>query len=270
LPALRLGELLQRAGLLPRAWLDKALKRQAERDVRLGALLVEMGLLDREELGTMLALQAELRNTSLRGAALGERLLIGRLLVDAGVIDQGTLEQALGRSLRSGRRVGETLVEAGAISTETLQHILRRQSRLSAFAMAGLALSASLQAPVAAADETSLHIHATVLSRASIDSQQLPEEVVLSAQDIARGYVELEDPVEIAIRSNLPAGVRLGFTLNSQNLAAVDVRQGSLFVPQHGAGLRAQSVSLRLRLRLAPTAVPGRIAFPLTVFLTPG
>ena len=170
----------------------------------------------------------------------------------------------------SGRKLGETLVESGALSTEVLQRYLRRQSRLSAFVLAGLALSAGVTGPAAAGDAASLRINATVLSRAVIDRQRLPQEVLLSAQDIARGYVDVEEPVEIAIRSNVPAGVKLGFTLNSEQLAAVDVREGSLFLPQEGPGLRARSVSLRLRLRLAPEAVPGRIAAPLTVFLVPG
>jgi hypothetical protein len=275
-PALRLGELLHRAGLLPRAWLDNALKRQAKRDVRLGALLIEMGLLDQEELDTMLAMQSELRKTG--GAQLSERLLIGRLLVDAGIIDPATLEQALGRSRRSGRRIGETLVETGAISAEVLQRFLRRQSRLSAFAMAGVALSAALHAGTAAADQGTLAIHATVMSRASIEGQRLPQHVVVSAADVAQGYVEVEEPVEIAIRSNIPAGVVIGFTLNSPQLQGVDVRsaQGGelraagVFVPQGERGLRTSSVSLRLRLLIAPAAQPGPIAFPLTVFLTPG
>ena len=59
-PDFRLGELLTRAGLLPRARLDAALARQAQHNGKLGALLVELGLIEEAELYAVLALQSML------------------------------------------------------------------------------------------------------------------------------------------------------------------------------------------------------------------
>jgi hypothetical protein len=118
---------------------------------------------------------------------------------------------------------------------------------------------------------------ASVQARALIDRQRLPQSVVVSAEDVRRGYIDLEQPVEVGIRTNYAAGVRLDLSLNSSSLQAVDVREAQggevraagVFVPQPERGLRAHTVSLKLRLRLAPDALPGTIAHPLTVSLTP-
>jgi hypothetical protein len=202
---------------------------------------------------------------------------LGELLVEAGAIDAATLEQALERSHRSGRKLGETLIEAGAISGEVLQRFLRRQRRLATLAMAGVALSAALQTPAGAADRAQVQIHATVPAKAFIDRQRLPQRVVVSAQDVARGYLDVDEPVEVGIRTNHPGGVVLGIASNSRQLERIDVRaaEGGLlraagiFVPQLERGLRARIVSLKLRLKLAPGTVPGSIAYPFSLFLAP-
>lgn len=248
------------------------LNRQVKQDVRLGEFLVRMGLIDGGELRAMLSIQAELRAAH-RGSVRGlvaQRFRLGRLLVDSGVIDEATLADALARSRQTGRRLGESLVEAGAISTDVLERFLVRQRRLTKVALASLALSTLNPAPAAAGETTHLNVVATVLARASIESQRLPREVAVTQQDIERGYVEL-DPVEIGVQSNHPSGVRVGFAANSARLSAVDVEGGgsTLLVPQQGRGLQRQKVSVRLRLKLAPGALPGSIAFPVSIFLTP-
>lgn len=212
-------------------------------------------------------------------AAVAERLRLGRLLVDSGVIDEATLQAALASSRASGRKLGEALVEGGAISTEVLARFLRRQRRLTALAMASLALFSALPDAACAGDRASVHIGATVLPHASIDVRSLPRELAISAQDVANGYVDVEPPVEIGVRSNHAAGVRLSVDVGSSQLAAAHVRaaEGALalgqgrgiFVPQEKRGLHARTVKLRLRLKLAPRAAPGVIPFPVTVSLSP-
>jgi hypothetical protein len=252
------------------------LDRQAEHDSRLGEFLVRLGLIDDAELRAMRSLQAEL--CAANGSGIGnrvrnvvaQRFRLGRLLIDSGVIDETTLNDALARSRSTGRLLGESLVEAGAISKQALDRILVRQRHLTKVAVASAALSALAPSPAAAGDTTRLNIVATVLARASIESQRLPRDVPVTQQDIERGYVDL-DPVEIGVRSNHPNGVRLGFTANSAQLSAVDIDGGgsSLLLVQQARGLQRQTVSVRLRLKLAPGAVPGNIAFPVSVFLTP-
>ena len=271
---LRLGELLTRAGLIDPARLEEALRRQAQSGARLGEVLVDMGLIERDELPALLALQSGLRQGE---PEVGGALRLGQLLVDAGAVDPASLEAALGRSRRTGRRIGETLVEAGAISSALLQRFLERQRRLAAVAVAGLALAGSLNAPAMAGERASIQVAATVQTRAFIEAQRLPRQVAITPQDVARGYVDVDEALEVGIRSNHAAGVVLALGVNSLSVHSIDVRaaQGGearaegIFVPQSGRGLQARTVSLKLRLKLAPSAAPGTIVFPVTVSLSP-
>lgn len=243
-------------------------RRRAAKDSRLGEHLVKMGVIDATELRAMLSVQSELRAAHSGGAAfqlLSRRFRLGRLLVEAGLIDEATLNLALAQSRRTGRRLGEALVEAGAISGEVLQRTLDHQRHLMAIALFGVAFSSPTVG--SAADSARVQVVASVMARASIESQRLPTEVLVSAADVARGYVDIADPVEIGIRSN--QAVMLGFSANSPEVAGVDVKAGSTYVAQRERGLRAQTVSFQLRLKLAPGTQPGRIAFPVSVSLTP-
>jgi hypothetical protein len=248
------------------------LQRRSKDDSRLGEFLVRMGLIDEAELRAMLSLQAELRAANGGGirALVAHRFRLGRLLVDSGVIDETTLNEALARSRRTGRRLGESLVDAGALSTQALERVLARQRRLTRVAIASAALSTLNPAPAAAGDAAQVNVVATVLARASIESNRLPRDVAVTEQDIERGYVELE-AVEIGVQSNHPNGVMVGFVATSAQLSSVDVEGGgsALRLAQPAPGLQRQRVSVRLRLRLAPSAVPGTIAFPVSVYLTP-
>ena len=221
----------------------KRVETQVKQDCRLGELLVRMGLIDEAELRAMLALQAELRahhRTRVPGI-VDKRFRLGTLLVESGVIEQEVLDDVLDR----------------------------RQRMLAKAAFASAALSTLAPAP-AVADTAHVNIVATVITRASIESQQLPRDVAISQQDVERGYVDL-DPVEIGVQSNNPAGIRLGFFAGSAQLSGVDVEGGgsTLFVAQTARGLQRQKILVRLRLRLAPGAVPGNIAYPVSVSLTP-
>lgn len=224
-----------------------------------------MGAIDTVELRAMLSVQAELRaeRASGRLETLAKRFRLGKLLVESGIIDEPTLGAALALSRRTGRRLGETLVCAGAISSEVLQRTLERQRRLMAIALSSMALSNPMMA--AAADTTQIRVSASVMARATIETQRLPTELLVSAEDVARGFVDV--PVEIGVRSN--HALVVGFSSNAREVAGVAVSAGSAFVPQTERGMRAHTVSVRVRLKLAPQAQPGRIALPLTVCLTP-
>lgn len=215
-----------------------------EKDCRLGELLVGMGLIDEGELRAMLSLQAELRahHRSRLPALADKRFRLGALLVESGVIDEQVLEDVLAR----------------------------RQRMLAKAALASAALSAFTPAAAAGGETAHVSVVATVLTRASIESQELPSDVTIGEQDVERGYIDL-DPVAIGVRSNNPGGVRLRFVATSPQFSAVDVEGGgaTLFLLQPGRGLQRQNVSVRLRLMLAPGAAPGRIAYPVSVSLAP-
>jgi hypothetical protein len=146
-----------------------------------------------------------------------------------------------------------------------------------AFAAAALALSAP---PAARADSHRIEVRAVVARVASVSALRTPAQVVVTADDVARGYVEIAQPVEVGIRTNDPSGVVLGFELGSPLVRAVhfdgeDLRlsvaagAAAVRVPTAGAGLRSRTLRLRTRLELAPGARPGVIAWPVAVFVAP-
>jgi hypothetical protein len=127
----RLGELLTRAGLLPRERLDAALGRQVKHNGKLGALLVELGLLEEAELYAVLALQTVLHQTEAEDVILFLRARLGDILIGAAAVTEEQLLRALLQQERSGEPLGEILVRQGAISLAVREGALGFQRTLS-------------------------------------------------------------------------------------------------------------------------------------------
>jgi type IV pilus assembly protein PilB len=130
-PDYRLGELLARAGLVPRARLDAALARQAKHNGKLGALLVELGLIEEAELYGVLALQSSLHQAAAEDVVLFLRARLGDILIGAAAITEHQLLRALLQQERSGEPLGEILVRQGAISLAVREGALGFQRTLS-------------------------------------------------------------------------------------------------------------------------------------------
>jgi hypothetical protein len=130
-PDYRLGELLTRAGLLPRARLDAALGRQATDNGKLGALLVELGLIEEAELYGLLALQSTLFQAAAEDVILFLRARLGDILLAAAAITEHQLLRALLQQESSGEPLGEILVRQGAISVAVREGALGFQRTLS-------------------------------------------------------------------------------------------------------------------------------------------
>lgn len=130
-PDYRLGELLTRAGLLPRARLDAALARQAQHNGKLGALLVELGLIEEAELYAVLALQSSLHQAAAEDVILFLRARLGDILLGAAAITEHQLLRALLQQERSGEPLGEILLRQGAISLAVREGALGFQRTLS-------------------------------------------------------------------------------------------------------------------------------------------
>lgn len=127
----RLGELLARAGLLPRARLDTLLARQAQHNGKLGALLVELGLLEEAELHSVLAFQSSLHQAAAEDVILFLRARLGDILVAAAAISEEQLLRALLQQERSGGPLGEILLRQGVISLAVREGALGFQRTLS-------------------------------------------------------------------------------------------------------------------------------------------
>ena len=199
------------------------------------------------------------------------RFRLGRLLVDSGAVDESAITQALERGRRSGKRLGESLVEAGVVSTQMVEAMLARQRRLTRLALAIAALSSFSPLSTAAGHRVTVTVTAAVQAYTSIESQNLPSEVMISPDDVSRGYVDLQRPVEIAVRTNDPGGAQLQFAANVAEVAGVDVDGvgATVRVTKQGRGLQRQQLRVRLRLLLRPDAMPGKVVFPVSVGVTP-
>jgi hypothetical protein len=156
---LRLGELLARAGLLPRARLDAALERQAKHNGKLGALLVDLGLIDEAELYAVLALQRSLHQAQAEDVILFLRARFGHILLGSAAITEHQLLRALLQQERSGEPLGEILLRHGVIShavqeaalgfQRTLASPLRERFRLGRMLLeAGIVDSTTLEAAI--------------------------------------------------------------------------------------------------------------------------
>jgi type IV pilus assembly protein PilB len=130
-PDYRLGELLARAGLVPRARLDAALARQVKHNGKLGALLVELGLIEEAELYAVLTLQSSLHQAAAEDVILFLRARLGDILLGAAAITEQQLLRALLQQERSGEPLGEILVRQGAISLAVREGALGFQRTLS-------------------------------------------------------------------------------------------------------------------------------------------
>ena len=130
-PDLRLGELLTRAGLLPRACLDAVLERQAKHNGKLGALLVELGLIEEAELYAVLALQSGLAQAAAEDVILFLRARLGDILLGAAAITEHQLLRGLLQQERTGEPLGEILLRQGAISLAVREGALGFQRTLS-------------------------------------------------------------------------------------------------------------------------------------------
>ena len=130
-PDFRLGELLIRAGLVPRARLDAALAQQLAHNGRLGALLVELGLIDEAELYAVLALQSSLHQAAAEDVILFLRARLGDILLGAGAVTEHQLLRALLQQERTGEPLGEILVRQGAVSLAVREGALGFQRTLS-------------------------------------------------------------------------------------------------------------------------------------------
>jgi hypothetical protein len=152
-PDLRLGELLTRAGLLPRARLDAALAEQVTHNGKLGALLVELGLIEEAELYAVLNLQSGLHMVAAEDVILFLRARLGDILLGAAAVTEEQLLRALLQQERSGEPLGEILVRQGAISVAVREGALGFQRTLSSpfrerFRLGRMLLEAAIVDPV--------------------------------------------------------------------------------------------------------------------------
>jgi hypothetical protein len=142
-----------------------------------------------------------------------------------------------------------------------------------AFLAAALLLSAlSVPAQAQASAGAEVKVSATVRKHASLEVLAQPGSVQITQMDIARGYVEVPAPVQVAVKSNTQEGYLLVFDNHGdffrqarvRGLAGdVQVGAGGGQVAQRlaGAGVSRVTLALSFRFELSESAREGVYAW---------
>jgi hypothetical protein len=143
---------------------------------------------------------------------------------------------------------------------------------LRAAVLAGLAAAA---VPVGAGGSTStLTVSATILPFTRLEAVSAPRTVTIGLQDVERGWVDVDTPVQVSVTSNHPRGALLLVAPTSEYIERTDVsglgrvvlvgrNGGFVALPGSGAGRQRTDHLLRFRLFLAKATPPGTHAWPI-------
>ena len=197
---------------------------------------------------------------------------LGEILLAGGEISQGQLTAALARGEKTGRRLGEELAAAGLLSADRLRRALRLQRRLMIAALFSAALGQTQAADVRALVPVSAAIVDTVDVRTLYQAQTL----VITAHDVARGYVDVPAASRFHIRSK--GASRFEFTSVSNVFESVrvdGVGAGAKFSRAGGTLIQtaradaATNVSLDYRFELSTDASAGAHRWPVSLTVVP-
>lgn len=135
---------------------------------------------------------------------------------------------------------------------------------------------------VAAGSGTQLAISAIVQKHASIRTDGQPVSFTASAEDVARGYVDISSHSAIEVRGNNSAGLLLEFHLvdalqpvsevqisGAGGLLRAGSQRATLHVPGQLRGISSNRFNFSYRIFLSPFAQPGTYSWPLRITLTP-
>jgi hypothetical protein len=124
----------------------------------------------------------------------------------------------------------------------------------------------------------SFTVGATVLARARYTVTAAPADILISDEDIRRGYIEVAEPMRIRISNNSPAGYMLLILPQSGLAASVTVRfpGGEVTLGSDGGEIAepgevgpAMTLELTYRFGLDPQITPGRYPWPVQLTVQP-
>lgn len=146
----------------------------------------------------------------------------------------------------------------------------------------GIALGTCLFAitPSANATDTQAQLQVTArvvkFSRLKLLSQH--RTIHITPSDLARGYLEVPEPVQMAVQSNSPDGFTLVISARADYLKATTISGTDTSMTFSGEGLahrrgsnpgQLDLVELRIRLDLSESAQPGTYRWPLQLSVMP-
>lgn len=134
------------------------------------------------------------------------------------------------------------------------------------------AAGAASASGAAASPPVTLTVSATVLPRTAVTSVASPTAIVVSADDVRRGYVDVGAPTRLLLSNNAPrgfaidvfptAGIFTAVNVRSAGAAAFLGRDGGTIVERSVHG-RAIAITLSWRFMLADDVTPGLYPWPL-------
>ena len=271
-PSRRLGELVADAKPSRPSLVAEALEEARISGRKIGEALVDRGVITPAERDTMLEFQRHQR----REAPTEDRLRLGRILVSQGHITDSQLKEALERQRQTGRPLGEELVAQERITKEVLQLALGMQRRLVVGALvAALTMvnpGAVTPAEAARSATQSLDFKITIPRIMRLQVLRQIENLEITQQDVARGYVEVASGSLLEVTANTQWDVSFAPNGGIARSARVRSFANDIVVGPEGGVLarlrpmsRATMFDLSYRFDLAPGVSPGTYPWPLTV-----
>ena len=271
----RLGELVAEASRVLDEQVSQSLLEQEKTGEKIGDILVRLGYLSAAERDVVLRFQRYQDGTE----AGSGKLRLGRILVSTGEISEAQLDRALGRARVAGHRIGEELVAEGCLSAERLDRALKLQRRLVITALAASLLPAAAVYPrhaKAAETRAQMTVSATVVETVTLRTLHQARDLIITAQDVERGYVEVSAASRFQLSGNSlsvlefrPRGAIVGSF-------SVTLPEGSArFGPEGGTLLQkprqsgASTVDVAYRFELAAGTKPGAYPWPLSLTILP-
>jgi hypothetical protein len=144
--------------------------------------------------------------------------------------------------------------------------------------MATAISSAAAGAAGAGQARATFNVGVRVLAHTTYTVTAVPADIVISDEDLRRGYVEVAEPTRIQISSNSPTGYLLVFLPLSRLISSVTVRYAGEEVTlgadggeiaERGQVGTAMTLELTYRFGLEPQITPGRYPWPLQLAVQP-
>ena len=148
----------------------------------------------------------------------------------------------------------------------------------SAAAALAAALTIAVPETVPAASVTAkMSVSCEVIARAVVMMESSPASILVTADDVARGYAEISRAIVVRTRTNSRAGYLLEASRTSTDFIAVEVSfAGESFTVTESRVLMQRPyvpdgdhVALDLRLRLGPGSAPGTYPLPVVITASP-
>lgn len=134
-------------------------------------------------------------------------------------------------------------------------------------------------APMTAAAEShsaTMQVSVTVIARAIVTVNQQPLDVIVTSEDVRRGYVQVVTPFLVHVRTNSRNGYLLHMVNTGPQFASAEINSADFTMHVSPESIIARpylrggdALDLKVRLMLASGAGEGRYEFPLVVDAAP-